>query len=642
MPDTDTIFVARFIANNVIVSNKLLGYTEDENNQITFTYSDVNVTSTATPSISGSTITYTMPANNTYIFAGWWDSINNERALVSGETISYTCSLEAPVSTKYIYALWINPNLVSAYANYTNVDGLDITKSFGLVTDGITVTATTNNQDYNWVGWYHNESTLYDSGNNVLTLSYAQTFEKLVTMTSVTGIAISYDARWNISGIVVEVSETLGNGLGSVSKTKTGNTWTITATPDAGYLFDHWEHEGSTYSTNATVNNVPTDSGTYYAYFTARNDVDYTSNTKLQNYANNNYTDTTTVIPNNTTNTKVYISAPATPEGYELANVKVNGVNASPIAEGTNAGKYELTILGDGSSHIDFYFNLKTIDITYHYNDGTASSTVTEKYNTSTSSYQLGNYELDNDANRTWYSDINLTTQVTTLDINATNTRLYACYDGNNNLSTKFDLTEMTGYYKVGIKDGSFTSSTDIVIPNYINDVPVTTVNVDELYGQSYNSITMPTGLQFIEYGTDVNGSTITWIVLESNNGTFKLISKNSIDNHEFDDDGAFTNYNDAEIKAHVESLVTLYNSDTISLLSETEFNTYSSILNNYRLSENWWLSTIYEDPLMAEDPLLGQSILYVNSSNSVGTDGYLILYYIEPLAIRPTITITL
>lgn len=642
MPDTDTIFVARFIANNVIVSNKLLGYTEDENNQITFTYSDVNVTSTATPSISGSTITYTMPANNTYIFAGWWDSINNERDLVSGETISYTCSLEAPVSTKYIYALWINPNLVSAYANYTNVDGLDITKSFGLVTDGITVTATTNNSDYNWVGWYHNGSTLYDSGNNVLTLSYAQTFEKFVTMTSFTGIDISYEARWNISGIVVEVSETLGNGLGSVNKTDNGNsTWTITATPDAGYAFDHWEHEGSTYSTSATVNNVPTDSGTYYAYFTARTGIHYTSNIKRQKYDENDYTDTPTVLTDGTTGTNSYVSAPATPTGYELVNVKVNGVDASPVASGTHQGEYEIPILvnnlGDGTSQIDFYFDLLAIDITYHYNNGTPASTVHEKYNTSTSKY-----ELDNVANRTWYSDIELTTQVTTLDINATDIDLYACYNGNNNLTSKFELTELTSYYKVGIKENSFTSASEIVIPDYINDKAVKKVNVDYLYGESYQSITMPSELTFIEYGTDADGAPISWIKVATTGGKFTLISENKIDNHEFDDDGAFTDYSDASIKTYVESLVTLYNSDKISLLSETDFNTYSSILNNYRLSENWWLSTIYEDPLMAEDPLLGQSILYVNSSNSVGTDGYLILYYTEPLAIRPIITMTL
>ena len=613
MPNVDTVFVARFITNNITPVNTLLDYTEDEEDEsvYTFTYTQINdITATATPSINGSTITYTMTSDPNYIFAGWWSTADNTRELLS-ESISYSFSMEAPVNEKYVYALWINPEHISTYRN-PQVDGLVITRSFGLVTDGITATATTNNQDYNWVGWYHNDS-LYDSGNTTLTLTYAQTFEKLVTMTSFNGIDITYEARWNISGIVVEVSETLGNGLGTVSKTDNGSTWTITATPDAGYEFDHWEHEGSTYSTNATVNNVPTDSGTYYAYFTARNDVSYTSNVKLQNYANNNYTDTTTVIPNNTTNTKVYISAPATPEGYELANVKVNGVNASPISSGTNAGKYELTILGDGSSQIDFYFDLLTIDITYHYNNGTQSSTVTEKYNTSTSSYAIASI-----ANVTWYSDIELTTQVTSLSISATDIDLYACYNGNNNLSTKFDLTEMTGYYKVGIKDGSFSSATDIVIPDYINDIAVKKVNVDNLYGETYNSITMPSQLTYIEYG-EYNDTPISWIIISNTSGSYTLLSETSIDN---------TNYADAE--TIVSNLTSQYGI-TFSLLSQEECISYlENNIPGFVINSSWWTSTPKNNT---------QTIYFIVDSNGSAT-----AYSLKGTknGVRPTITITL
>ncbi|MBQ9519883.1 MAG: InlB B-repeat-containing protein [Acholeplasmatales bacterium] len=624
MPNVDTVFVARFITNNITPVNTLLDYTEDES-VYTFTYTQINdITATATPSINGSTITYTMTSDPNYIFAGWWSTADNTRELLS-ESISYSFSMEAPVNEKHVYALWINPEHVSTYRN-PQVDGLVITRSFGLVTDGITATATTNNQDYNWVGWYRNDS-LYDSGNTTLTLTYAQTFEKLVTMTSFNGIDITYEARWNISGIVVEVSETLGNGLGTVSKTDNGDTWTITATPDAGYDFVRWEHNGVEYSTSATVNNVPTDSGTYYAYFTARNDIDYTSNVKLQNYANNNYTDTTTVVPNNTTNTKVYISAPATPEGYELANVKVNGVNASPISSGTNAGKYELTILGDGSSQIDFYFDLLTIDITYHYNNGTQSSTVTEKYNTSTSSYAIASI-----ANVTWYSDINLTTQVTTLDINATDIDLYACYNGNNNLSTKFDLEETSQYYKVGIKDGSFTSSTDIIIPDYINDIAVKKVNIDNLYGKSYNSITMPSQLKYIEYG-EYDGEIITWIVLANNGGTFELISNDLIGSKvEFDTSMTAENYEDSTIKTLVDSIVTTYGTDSISLLDEVKYSTYQAIIDANQVNDDWWL---YDTDF--DGAFLMVSIISSNGLNSFYGDGYF-----EKLGVRPLLTITL
>ncbi len=630
MPDTDTIFVARFIANNVIVSNKLLGYTEDENNQITITYSDVNVTSTATPSISGSTITYTMPANNTYTFAGWWDSINNTRDLVSGETISYTCSLEAPVSTKYIYALWIDPEIMPISRN-PEENGLSITKSFDIVTNGLTLTAVTNNADYNWTGWYSGANQV-ESGTE-LTLTYAQTFERLVTMNSFSGMNTSYEARWSMSGIVVQVSETPNNGQGTVSKTDNGNdTWTITATPATGYDFAYWTHNGLQYSTNATET-VANNSGAYYAYFTAKTDIDYAINTKLQNYADDYYTSIPTVEHDGVSGEAVYISAPAAQTGYELTDVKVNGVTATPITEdGPNNGKYELPILGDGSSYIDFYFNLKTIDITYHYNDGTASSTVTEKYNTSTSSYALQSI-----ANVTWYSDINLTTQVTILDVNATNTHLYACYDGNNNLSTKFDLTEMTGYYKVGIKDGSFTSSTDIIIPDYINDSPVKVVIIDNLYGENYNSITMPTYLETIEYGT------YSWIILDdpsidsvNSTSTYTLLSKTAIGNQiEYDTDGSAIDYETSTIKTVVEGLVTTYGNDSITLLDEATYTTYQSVIDANQIAEDWWLKDYFYDV----DLGLWVSFMAstgLDSCNDVGRDGY-----VDICSVRPLLTIT-
>lgn len=622
MPDVDTIFVARFIANNVIVSNKLLGYTEDENNQITITYSDVNVTSTATPSISDSTITYTMPANNTYIFAGWWDSINNERDLVSGETISYTCSLEAPVSTKYIYALWIDPEIMPISRN-PEENGLSITKSFDIVTNGLTLTAVTNNADYNWTGWYSGANQV-ESGAE-LTLTYAQTFERLVTMNSFSGMNTSYEARWSMSGIVVQVSETPNNGQGTVSKTDNGNdTWTITATPATGYDFAYWTHNGLQYSTNATET-VANNSGAYYAYFTAKTDIDYAINTKLQNYADDYYTSIPTVEHDGVSGESVYISAPAAQTGYELTDVKVNGVTATPVASGTNAGKYELPILGDGSSYIDFYFNLKIIDLTYHYNDGTASSTVTEKYNTSTSSYALQSI-----ANVTWYSDINLTTQVTILDVNATNIHLYACYNGNNNLSTKFDLTEMTGYYKVGIKDGSFTSSTDIVIPNYVGDVIVKTVVIDNLYGEQYNSISMPSGLELIEYGT------YSWIILNESGGNYTLLSENVIGSRiEYDATGTAEDYNGSSIKTVVEGLVTTYGTDSISLLDEATYGTYNTIIDSHNINKKWWLkdSIIFDDALWAS---------YIKESGSLDSCYEFGEDATEELYIRPLLTITL
>ncbi len=638
MPDVNTTYTAKFVENLVTVQDRLLEYSFDSNNNVyLFQYSqNDNINSSYEIAVSGNQLTYTMSANAKFVFAGWYTD-ESSKTLLSDE-FAYTFT--APSEATLITALWVKP---LSMAKNPDDEALTYTSSFDLVKNGISFTAQ-DNVSYTWNGWYNSNDTL-NTGNKTLTLSYENSYKKLIDESDEFNGLPTYTAKWTLAGIVVQSADI---SRGTVEINRTTNPYTIKAIPVAGYQFVRWTKDGVDYSGDAETTVTSNDeTATYVAHFETRSNIEYHVNIRLQDY--NNPNDYTTLHSssytgnNGSTNGYVFISFPdTTPTGYSFKEAKIGNDVVTTISSGENLGKYQLDIANDGSAAIDFYFDLLTVNVTYHHNDGTTpnATATTVKYDTTSGHYTLKSY---NDA--TWYTNQYLTDtnpddeadgSITYVDSNA---EVWACYDGNYNLADKFDLTNNLindTYWKIVYK-GTVADAT-IVIPDYINDKPSKKVNVDNLYSATpqYTSLTMPSTLEFIEYGKYPNSSNpISWIILLNENSEYKLLSETSLTNCVFNTTESFDSYDETTIKQLTDSIVTVYNDDTKGLLDENDYNNYQNIIVKH-LTSSWWINNfLYDD-------IFGLFVSYVDANgNLISCENSGSTYNAE-LGLRPTITITL
>ena len=230
---------------------------------------------------------------------------------------------------------------------------------------------------------------------------------------------------------------------------------------------------------------------------------------------------------------------------------------------------------------------------------------------------------------------------------------VYACYYGNNNISSKFETDNPDDYYWIKYK-GTVSGAT-IIIPDYIEDKPVKKVNVDNLYNANpqYTSLTMPSTLEFIEYGTykyvenNVNKETpISWIILAKSNDThtFKLLKETAAGSSVYDETASNT-YENSTIKSYIANCILLPNgSENLSLLSENDFNNYYDVISNekYKLTYSWWLKDS-EDFGTQSDPDVWAS--YVDRDQNYSLSSYEDAgeqANKKEFLVRPTITLTL
>ena len=680
MPTVDTTYTAHFINNNITVKNYIVGYSySDSKYTISYTENN-NIGSTPTITNVGSTLTYTMPDNNTYIFAGWYDRAANDKVRLT-TSISSDVEIALTEASQVIYALWVSPINISKDPN--SDDTLEYTRTFGLITNGIIYKAL-DNEDYLWNGWYNDtnpnytlvdksqvttpksgityytlENSIYTECENLtawasktdyyvispiessktLTLTYDDTYKSLIeTPQSFTGLN-QYTAKWILAGITV----TTDVNKGTVDKHKESNgTYTIYAEPLDGYRFVEWTHDNVNYSSTATTSNVPDASGVYVAVFETRSDIPYKVNIYLENLdGTETLVETISYADGTTSGYKdIDISTVQKLNTYSLTNYNLDYVcqnNDSSPLDAESGTTYRLSILNNEQGHLDCHYKLKTVSVTYHYNNGTTADTIDVKYDIANSRYNL--QAIDN---VTWYTDKALTPANVVTYVDA-NDEVWACYNGNNDLTANFGLNNNSlienEYYYLAYT-GTLTTDTDVVFPDYVDDKPVKKVNVDNLYKETkpYKSLTLPSELELIEYGT-YNSKAISWIILSTTDNTgsktYKLLSEKIIDSS--------TYRNIATVLNNI--ILTNYVTLTFenNLLSRTEVisSFYSTItLDKNMVPTTWWTNT-----------------RFINSNTGLETGTYYVKSVIsdadtftavsndkknEAIGIRPTITITL
>lgn len=565
---------------NYLISSNPLG-TEPETYERIYTSPIITITPTIT--IGDTTVTYTMVKNDEYIFAGWWSSNTDSRTL---KTYSYSYEMSIDDSST-LYALWINPYDILSLT-YNNEAGNAAITDFDLIQNGITVLATDlDSNNYDWDGWYNNSSKL--SSNKEYTIPFAGTaLEALVSTTSLTAEPkLNLTANWNAKDIVVIYNE----DQGTITKEFDNGKYTITATPALGYHFDKWTNtSNNTISTENVLTDITIGSGPFKAVFAPDNNIVYTINYYFEDYASGDYTiasDFTMIKSDGVTDANKEIDRTSLkegktiPTGYEINYAIANNETINPtVADGTI---YNLMIFANGSSQIDFYFKLSIATITCHYNSSEGIKEQQIKYEPNKG------YPLSVETNLTWYTDYNLTsTNEVTNEVTyvSSSCDVYACYGGNNNLSQKFTFATADDKTWTAKYTSSITSTSVIAFPNYYQDNPITTVNIDNLVGATYASLHLPETLQFIEYGS-YNGTKIIWIILSNSNGTFKLLSISDCGESYYDEDYDCTSYDDADIKNYIKENLSI--STNASLLKEQDYSTQKTLIDSY-ISHDWWL----------------------------------------------------
>ena len=205
----------------------------------------------------GSSCTLTATANTGYTFVNW---TKNGQQVSTSATYSFTVT----ESGNYVANFSQNSYTISASANPSNGGTVSGAGSYN---HGSTCTLTaTPNSGYIFDHWTKNGTTITGGA----TISFAVT-------ENATYVAY-FTAQGQTYNITTAVSP-MGSGYVSGGGTyQQGQTCVLTATPNSGYVFDHWTKNGSQISGDATISFIVTQTANYAAYFTAQQEQTYTIN----------------------------------------------------------------------------------------------------------------------------------------------------------------------------------------------------------------------------------------------------------------------------------------------------------------------------------------------------------------------------
>ena len=168
--------------------------------------------------VAGQLVTLKARTHTGYTFMGWYDKDNNK---VSGEP---NCQIYMPSEPMTYTARWYKLQFAKNIEEAGEIQNLDGTYKVG---DTVTLTASTN-AGYTFIGWF-NENDVNISNSDVVTCNVTMT-EKVKT----------YTAKWYKLSIDKNITEAgnvtwLNNGM-----YKVGDTFTVTASTNAGYTFIGW------------------------------------------------------------------------------------------------------------------------------------------------------------------------------------------------------------------------------------------------------------------------------------------------------------------------------------------------------------------------------------------------------------------
>jgi uncharacterized protein YjiK len=193
----------------------------------------------------GASATLTATANTGYHFVNWTKGED-----VVSTNASYTFTVTEAAA--YVANFELNSYAITATANPVAGGAVD---GAGTYNHGAEVTLTaTPNEGYTFVSWMKSGSVV----------SYDASFTIAVTE------AADYVANFSLNSyeITVAANPNVGGTVTGEGFYNHGQTATLTATPNTGYLFSNWTKNGAFVSNNATYSFTVTGAGNYVANFT--------------------------------------------------------------------------------------------------------------------------------------------------------------------------------------------------------------------------------------------------------------------------------------------------------------------------------------------------------------------------------------
>lgn len=281
---------------------------------------------------------------------------------------------------------------------------------------------------------------------------------------------ISIEANWEAN----KYNVTIDTDGGKISQNK------YTFTYDSNYYISNPTKEGYAFSKFVYDDNLECNSSgvwkidkdvTLKAIYTANTNTRYTVNYYLENLDGNGYTKKESEVCYGTSDANVDVYCKAY-DGFSKQNV-------SKL----------VYIKPNGTTSVDFYYTRNSYTLSFVCNGGDAIENRTLKYEEEIPNYIRPireGYTFEN-----WYANIEQTELLKTMP--AHNTNLYAYYSEETRVS-HFD-------YSLNNTSATITKGKDlvyeVVVPEYINDLPVTKIDDNAfLYCSDVSKITLPVSIE--------------------------------------------------------------------------------------------------------------------------------------------------
>ena len=585
--ENETLY-AKFVKNNINVTQGKLetNFTDGDTPEPFFIMStggNYGTCSTNNIMDEDELVTYTATNNSNLMFAGWYEIGSGDSEIVVGNPnstqttyslISRNSSIKlAPGTIKTIYPIFISkldansiPGTLKPTATGGNYSGdplvitpqeSDAYEFTKYTIGGVDVESTDSRLDGNVLSYTEDLDTTLENANNFYNRI------RIVAVYTRTSALIKTGKLINDGDTFLETS-----AVGSV--TKNGDVYT--ATPATGYEFVKWQWQMADGSTNRAdltdervSGNILTlnseDHEDYFAIFAPLTNIQYTVNYYLQNTDNDNYTLDHSTTGNNGTTDKQLTVTPGTITGATIITTDLTK-----------------TIAGDGSTVFDLYFDRDLVTVNYQYNNGTSTDLmpVSVRYGSLPKANTKAGWTK---AVAGWYTDCDFTNEFTGT---ITSTKdLYARWQGDIILNSTIDSIVPSGNYvtvKLDDDTASDAINNNLSIPSYYNGKAVEYLDINNLIVNEkiYSYDAIPNTVRTIIYG-EYKSNKLEWIVLDTNN-CLKILCSTGLD---------------SVTKANVQTTIETINSSLgfeIDLLSIANIEKYNDIIENYTLSEKWWL----------------------------------------------------
>lgn len=400
-----------------------------------------------TPNKSGST------------FSGWY---YEGKKIESGEWgIAKDCTLDAQwdlITYTVSYDLNGGTNANANPSSYTSYDEFSLQEP--------------TKTGYTFVGW---------SGKNV-----SETTKNVIIPKGSVGNR-SYTAVWQANSYTINYDADGGTINETVQNVTFDESVTMYSAKKTGYTFAGWYYGDTKLSSGIwkITNNV-----SVKAKWVANSNTKYMVYHYLENANDSEYTLTKTQTLYGTTATSVSPSV----ESYAYFIIPA---------------KQTITISGDGTSFVKYYYKREKFTLTLCPNNGAAIQSKTFKYGQSiadkTSWYNKTDFSFGG-----WFTDENLTMEYSNTTMGPSSVILYAYWNG----ETKPSLLSYTKATSSVAITGCSNSVSSVVIPTHIANIPVKSIK--NLSSSILQSVVLPNGVATIEDNAFSNAKSLITINLNN------------------------------------------------------------------------------------------------------------------------------